>query len=80
MTKEIITLDRALADEEYRVTEIGTDATMRARLCELGLVNGTVIIPVLIRKEISSYLVRGAQIALRRETSRLISVREIGGC
>ena len=76
MHSENITLDKAELNIKYRVEEIRGDETLRARLQELGLTVGTVIVPKYRGGggEIVSYSVRGAHIAFRRETAKQIVV------
>ncbi len=80
MTSDVITLDRASQGRVYTVTSVDTDSDMRRRLCELGMINGTEISPIIVRKGISSYRIRGAQIALRSETASRICVKDMGEC
>lgn len=78
MQLSTITLDRAEPDKLYTVTEIRTEPAMTRRLRELGLIPGT---DISLRRTnwggaISSYMIRGAQIAFRRETAKRIAVSE----
>lgn len=75
---DLFTLEKGSCGTVYHVTDILTDAAMRSRLRELGLINGTEIVPLICGAGISSYRIRGAQIALRTETAAQIAVRESG--
>ena len=74
-----ITLNKAEINRKYRVTRIGADKMMRARLRQLGIVDGTVIVPLVRSRcgDISAYYARGSKAAFRRECSQQIYVEPI---
>ena len=78
MQYAIITLNEGRSGQRYRITRISSANAMKIRLEELGIIEGTEITPTVIgcKKEISAYLARGAQIALRKETAAEILVTE----
>lgn len=61
-----------------KIEFLGNDALMAGRLRDLGFTSGAVISCVMKRPKgnIAAYLVRNAVIALRKEDSQLIFVRE----
>lgn len=73
---DLFTLASGKCGTVYTVTDILTDVAMRLRLRELGLITGTEVVPLICGSGISSYRIRGAQIALRTETAVQILVRE----
>ena len=74
-----LTLDKAESNVLYKVTKMRVDAETRERLRELGLIIGTELTLGRTSKkgEITSYYVRGSQIAFRKKTARLITVERI---
>lgn len=71
-------LSEATKGKLYKITEINTDQAMRERLRALGVIEGTEITlkEKNGKKGISSYTVRGAQIAFRYDTAKRIHVSE----
>lgn len=59
------------------VRRINASGSIRQRLLDLGLIEGTTVECVLrSRGDIAAYLIRGALIALRSEDSRTVAVEE----
>ena len=72
----IESMDRLPEDSAARVTELLTTGSMRRRLQDIGLIEGTRI-ECLIRSpagDPAAYLIRGAVIALRAEDSSRVRV------
>lgn len=70
----MITLDRAEIGKEYTITKLITDQAMRSRLRELGMIKGTTVTALCrgFGGEMLSFRIRGATIALRKETATKI--------
>ena len=69
-------LDQLSPGQRAVVTELCNEDTMRRRLRELGMIEGTPVecVGQSPLGDPSAYLIRGAVIALRREDSRKITV------
>ena len=77
MEREPLTLDRVAIGESFCVERVGGDATMKCRLEDLGIVEGTWI-QCLMRSPLGdpcAYWIRGAVIALRDHDARSIMGR-----
>lgn len=72
----MLTLDKTEKNTLYRVVEIKSDEAVKKRLSELGLIEGTLISRILTAPsgDPSAYLIRGAQIALRNEHAKGVTV------
>ena len=78
----IIRLNEIEPNRKYTVVEIEAEPIMKNRLRELGVIRGTET-ELMIKSgsgSIASYLVRGVQIAFRRETAEHILVTESEHC
>lgn len=79
MNQNILTLNRLTQGQTARVKNLKTRGTMRRRLLDMGLIEGTRV--ECLQKSPSgdpvAYLVRGAVIALRSEDSSGILVEAI---
>ncbi len=73
---ENISLDRLTEGQRARVLSVGGERTMRQRLRDIGVTEGTNISCVMKSPlgDPVAYLIRGAVIALRREDSRNVDV------
>ena len=74
--KEILGLDQIAPGERAMVYELCHESRMRRRLCDIGLVEETVV-QCVGRSPLgdpSAYLVRGAVIALRRVDAKEVMV------
>ncbi len=71
-----VTLDRVSQGETVRVTQLTTTGSMRRRLLDIGLIEGTCIECVQRSPggDPVAYLIRGAVIALRSEDSATVLV------
>ncbi len=75
-----LTLDRLCVGERALITEVKTSGTMRRRLYDLGLAEGTKLecVGKSPAGDPSAYLIRGAVIAIRAEDGRKIAVSAVG--
>jgi len=78
MADNCISLDNLPINKYAEIKNINIYGSTRTRLLDLGLVNGTSIVPVLKSPlgDPTAYRIRGAMIALRKEDSKLIKVKE----
>lgn len=77
----MLSLDKTNENTLYRVLDISLSETVKDRLSSLGLIPYTEIIRTLTSPcgGLSAYLVRGSQIAIRREYAEKITVERISG-
>ncbi len=70
------TLNNLPLNHKGVIKSLNNTGTIRRRLLDLGLVKGTIIVPVLVSpsKGLRAFLVRGTLIALRDEDSSNIKV------
>ncbi len=75
----MLSLDKTTENTLYRVVGIALSDGIGKRLAELGLIKGTVVSKVLVAPSgnPSAYLIRGAQIAIRNEHARAITVERV---
>lgn len=73
-----MTLNEVVVKEEVRVSKVGNDASIRRRLLDLGILEGTYIKAVLSSpsKHMRAYFVKGTLIALRDSESSEIEVEK----
>ena len=74
---DILTLDRLCVGKSGRVCSLKADGSMRRRMIDLGLVDGTLIECVgrSPSGDPSAYLIRGAVIAIRSGDAATVGVR-----
>lgn len=72
-------LDRIPPEQYAEIVAIDAEESVKRRLMELGLVRGTVLKPVLVSPggDPIAYEVRGTVLALRKQLSSHIAVREV---
>ncbi|MCL2054294.1 MAG: ferrous iron transport protein A [Oscillospiraceae bacterium] len=73
------TLNALSEGREAKVKRLLNDKSMRCRLCDLGLIEGSSVLCLQrsLRGGPSAYLIRGAVIALRKEDSSKILVEAV---
>lgn len=77
MKKNVIRLDKLSLNTHAKVNELNCTGNIRRRMLDLGLIEGTDIVPILKSPlgDPVAYQIRGSIIALRQEDSKLINVR-----
>lgn len=77
MQKEYFTLDKLREGESAVVCDIQNETTMKRRLQDLGLINGTTIecVAESTFRDICVYLIRGANIAIRNVDAEKIKIQ-----
>ncbi len=75
----MLSLDKIAENTLYRVVSIALPEGLGKRLSELGLIKGTVVSKSLVAPSgnPSAYLIRGAQIAIRNEYAKAITVERV---
>ena len=73
------TLDQVKISEKVKIETINTEDTIKRRLLDMGMIEGTTIECVLQSplKDPIAYFVRGTLIALRKDDSKNIIVKNI---
>lgn len=76
METEVIDLDQLPLNEVGTIQELKCEGNIRRRLLDMGLVNGTKIMPVLVSpsKDPRAFEVRGSIIAIRKEDAEKIEI------
>ena len=76
-----LTLDKLRSGERGRVTELLSEGSMRRRMIDLGVVEGTEIecVGKSPSGDPSAYLIRGAVIAIRAKDARKVYIRGLFG-
>ncbi len=76
---ETKTLDQVKISEKVKIETINTEDTIKRRLLDMGMIEGTTIECVLQSplKDPIAYFVRGTLIALRKDDSKNIIVKNI---
>lgn len=72
------TLNEVKLNEKVYVDSIQHKTHMKRRLMDLGFVNGVEVIPILENpgRNMRAYLIKGCKIALRKEDSQYILIKE----
>lgn len=76
MEGEGLDLNQLPLNEVGIIRDVKCDGNIKRRLLDMGLVNGTKIIPVLVSpsKDPRAFLVRGTIIAIRKEDAEKIQI------
>lgn len=76
MEGEALDLNQLPLNEVGIIRDVKCDGNIKRRLLDMGLVNGTKIIPVLVSpsKDPRAFLVRGTIIAIRKEDAEKIQI------
>ncbi len=76
MIRDKISLNNLKINEKAKIKNLNCTGAIRRRLLDLGLIEGTMIIPVLKSPsgDPVAYEIRGTIIALRKEDSSLIEI------
>jgi len=76
MEKNVIQLNNLSLNTHAKVEKLNCDGNIRRRMLDLGLIEGTDIVPILKSPlgDPVAYQIRGSIIALREEDSKLINV------
>ena len=77
MEEMIKTLDDLPLNQKGYIKQLNCIGSVKRRMLDLGIVEGTQIIPVLKSpsKELRAFEIRGAIIAIRKEEAKLIEVK-----
>lgn len=76
MEGESLDLNQLPLNEVGIIRDVKCDGNIKRRLLDMGLVNGTKIIPILVSpsKDPRAFLVRGTIIAIRKEDAEKIQI------
>lgn len=76
MEGEALDLNQLPLNEVGIIRDVKCDGNIKRRLLDMGLVNGTKIIPILVSpsKDPRAFLVRGTIIAIRKEDAEKIQI------
>lgn len=76
MEEEGLDLNQLPLNEVGIIRDVKCEGNIKRRLLDMGLVNGTKIIPVLVSpsKDPRAFLVRGTIIAIRKEDAKNIKI------